>query len=108
MVELILLGLAIAAAFGVVALGVSALLAWIANRLFPRAYEPTLALVAAGVLPVGLLVWSLIGFAGGDCCESGPQAQGLLLLMIMHGVLLVIVWPLGYQINRSKILKTQP
>lgn len=108
MVELILLGLAIAAAFGVVALGVSALLAWIANRLFPRADEPTLALVAAGVLPVGLLVWSFIGFAGGNCCESGPQAQGLLLLIVMHGVLLVIVWPLGYRINRSNILKTQP
>lgn len=103
MVELILFGLAIAAGFGVIVLGVSAALAWLANLMFSQAYEPTLALVTAGLVPVGLLLWSLIDFAGSDCCESGPQAQGLLLLMVMHSVLIVLVWPLSYRINRSVI-----
>lgn len=103
MVELILLGLFIAAGFGVIVLGGSAALAWLSNRLFPDAYEPTLALVTAGLAPVGLLLWSIADLVGGDCCESGPQVQGLLLLLVMHAVLIVIVWPLGYRINRSMI-----
>ena len=103
MVELILFGLAIAAGFGVIVLGVSAALAWMSNRLLPEAYEPTFALVTAGLVPAGLLLWSLVDFVGGDCCESGPQVQGLLLLMVMHAVLIVIVWPLSYRINRSII-----
>ena len=103
MVELILLGLFIASGSGVIVLGVSAALAWLSNRLFPRVYEPTLAVVAAGLVPVSLLLWSIVDFAGNDCCESGPQVQGLLLLMVMHAVLIFIVWPLGYRINRSII-----
>ena len=108
MVGLILLGLAIAAGFGVIVVRVSAALAWLSNRIFPKAYEPTLALVTAGLVPVGLLLWSLVDFAGGDCCESGPQAQGLLLLMVMHAVLIVIIWPLSYRINRSMIIRSKP
>lgn len=103
MVELILFGLAIAAGFGVIVLGASAALAWLSNRLFEEAYEPTLALVTAGLVPVGLLFWSIVDFAGSDCGESGPQAQGLLLLMVVHAVLIVIVWSVGYRINRSMI-----
>lgn len=107
MVELILLGLAIASGFGVIFLGVSAALAWLANRLFPQAYKQFLALITAGIIPVSLLLWSLIGYVGSDCCESGPQAQGLLLLMVMNGVLLVLVWPLGYRINLSMINRSR-
>jgi hypothetical protein len=101
MVELILFALLIAAGFGVIVVGLSTALAWLSNRLFPEAYEQSLALVTAGLVPVGLLLWTIVDFAGSDCCESGPQVQGLLLLMVMHGVLIAIAWPLGYRINRS-------
>ena len=67
MVELILFGLVVALSFGVIVSGVAAGLAWFAGLLFPKAYEPTLALVTAGFVPVGLLVWSIIGFAGSGC-----------------------------------------
>ena len=103
MVELILLGLLIAAGFSVIVVAVSVALAWGVNRLFPDAYEPSIAVLAAGLVPLGLLLWSIADFVGGDCCESGPQVQGLLLLMVIHAVLIVIVWPLGYRINRSMI-----
>ena len=103
MVGLILFGLAIALGFGVIVSGVSAGLAWFAGLLFPKAYEPTIALVTAGFIPVGLLVWSIIGFAGSGCCESGPEAQGLLILMVMNAVLLLVVWPLGYRLNLSLV-----
>lgn len=108
MAELILFGLAIAAGFGVIVLGISAALAWLSNHMLPQVYEPTRALVTAGLVPIGLLLWSLVDFAGSDCCESGPQVQGLLLLMLMHAVLIIIVWPLGYRINRSMIIRSRP
>jgi hypothetical protein len=102
-VELILFGLGIAAGFGVMVFGLSAALAWLASRLFPNGTDQLLALVTAGAIPVGLLIWSLFSFVGSDCCESGPEAQGLLLLMVMHGVLLMLVWPLSYRFNLSMI-----
>lgn len=103
MVQLILFGLAIAAGFGVIVFGLSAALAWLANQMFPKGQEQTLALATAGIIPVGLLFWSLVSFVGSDCCDSGPAAQGLLVLVVMHGVLLIIVLPLCYRFNLSMI-----
>jgi hypothetical protein len=103
MVELIFVGCLLAFGFSVIVLAVSAGLAWPAHRLFRRAYEPTVAFVTAGFVPVSLLIWSLVGFVGEDCCESGPQAQGLLVLMVIDGALLVFAWPLGYRINLTLI-----
>ena len=104
MVGLIILGLFVALAFGAIVAGVSALVAWLAHRTFPMAYEPDLAAWTSALLPVGLLAWTLIDFAGdSDCCETGPQAQALLILLMVHGVLLFAVWPLGYRINLSLI-----
>jgi hypothetical protein len=103
MVELILFGLAFAVAFGLIALGFSVVLAWFANRMFPQAYEPTLALSTSGLVPIGLLLWSLVSLAGDSCCESGSAAQGLLVMMATLGVLILLVWPLGYRINLSMI-----
>lgn len=103
MVELILFGLAIAAGFSVIVFGLSAALAWLASQMFPRGQEQILALATAGVIPLGLLFWSLASFVGSDCCDSGPAAQGLLVLIMMNGVFLIVVWPLCYRFNLSMI-----
>lgn len=104
MVGLIILGLFVAFAFGAIVAGVSALLAWLAHRIFPMAYEPDLAAWTSALLPVGLLAWTLADFvSAGDCCETGPQSQALLILMMVHGILLFAVWPIGYRINLSLI-----
>ncbi len=96
---LIVSGLVAAIVVSGIVIGVSVAIGWLANRVLRDAYEPTLAFMTSGIVPVGLLGWSIVSFSVGDCCETGAQAQGAIMSMIVHAALLLIAWPLGYRAN---------
>lgn len=103
MAGLILFGLLLALFLGFFALSISVGFAWIANRVFPTASVRMLAAMTSGLLPVGLLVWTVISFVPNGCCESGPEAQGLLIMMVVIAALLGIAWLVGHKINLAII-----
>lgn len=99
MISLILAAVMFGIGAGVFVLAFSAAIAFIARNLVGRIDERRLALVTAGIVPLSLPLWTLVDLASHDCCESGPEAQGLLALAIVATLLVVVVWPLGYLVN---------
>ena len=91
---------------GAITLGFSAGLAWIGSRLLRETSDAKIALASSGALPIILTLWTVAGFIPDGCCESGPEAQGLLILVIGLAGLLFVAWPIGYRIN-SRILGAQ-
>jgi hypothetical protein len=104
--ELILAALFVALFAGAVALGLSAGLAWIGGRLLRDVSHAKVALASSGALPIFLALWTVASFIPDGCCESGPEAQGLLILVIILAGLLFVAWPLGFRIN-SHILQAK-
>jgi hypothetical protein len=97
---LILAGLAVGSFICVGAVLSAACFAWIARKAFPEAGSDRIALVTSGLLPVGLLILTVASYSSADCCESGPDAQGLLIVLVVLTALLCIAWPVGYRVNR--------
>ena len=88
---------------GVMVVGFSALLAMVSVAVFRSLSARALALTTSGMIPVGFAVLAIWPFADPACCDSGPAVQGLLIVAVLALVLLVLIWPISFRINRAII-----
>ena len=91
---------------GTIVLGFSVGLAWIGSRLLHDVSHPKVALASSGVVPVLFTLWTVAGFVPDGCCESGTEAQGLLIAVVVLAGLLFVAWLVGFRIN-SRLLSAR-
>ena len=103
MIELILFAVVAGLFGGVMVVGFSAILALVSVAVFRSLGARALALTTSGMIPVGFSVLAMWPFADPACCDSGPAVQGLLILVVLALVLLVLIWPISFRINKAII-----
>ncbi|WP_370191668.1 hypothetical protein [Qipengyuania sp.] len=108
MLTLLLIASCIGVGVIAVLIVVALLTAWCIKKLGIELSDKNVALLSSGWLPVLLGAWTSLSFLTdtSDGGPSGPEAQGILILLVVLGLAFGIGWPVAHKIVSNKFAET--